>query len=94
MAVEKLSISLEPGMRDEIRAAALDSDESVSAWLAEAARARLRQLALEHALGEILEAEALTPEDLDAADDLLADAFWTNPSKAKDPAPKKRRKRR
>jgi hypothetical protein len=80
MAVDKLSISFEPGLGDEIRAAAEADDESVSAWLADAARARLRQLALQHALDEILHDEGLTLDDLANADDLLADSFWTTPT--------------
>jgi hypothetical protein len=80
MAVDKLSVSFEPGLGDEIRAAAEDDEESVSAWLAEAARARLRQLALQHALDEILHDEGLTADDLADADDLLANSFWTNPA--------------
>lgn len=83
MAVEKLSVSLDPELSDDIRAAAGDSDQSVSAWLADAARERLRQLALEHALAEILEAERLTSDDLARADDLLAGSFWTGSVTAK-----------
>jgi hypothetical protein len=77
VAVEKFSVSFEPDLGDAIRAAADEDDASVSAWLAEAARVRLRGLALRHALDEILADEGLTAADLDAADDLLAGAFWT-----------------
>ena len=77
MAVEKFSLSFEPDLGEAIRVAAEDDDASVSAWMAEAARDRLRGLALRHALDEILGEEGLTAEDLAAADDLLAGAFWT-----------------
>jgi hypothetical protein len=83
MAVEKLSVSFDPDLGDDIRAAADDSDQSISAWLAEAARERLRQLALQHALTEILEAERLTTDDLGRAEDLLAGSFWTGPKAAR-----------
>jgi predicted transcriptional regulator len=41
--VEKMSISLDPELGQAVREAATKEDTSVSAWLAEAARAQLRQ---------------------------------------------------
>jgi hypothetical protein len=52
MKVDKISISLEPGLGDEVRAAALKAGMGVSRWLAEAAAARLRA----EALAEFLDA--------------------------------------
>lgn len=46
MKVDKLSISLNPSLGDDVRAAAERAGMSVSAWLAEAASARLRRQAL------------------------------------------------
>jgi hypothetical protein len=61
----KLTISLDGDLAKEVqRAAKVESRGNVSAWLAEAAHARLRQLAVKRALkvyederGEITEAE-------------------------------------
>jgi len=64
MGVEKLSVSLDLELGEAVRASAGDSNESVSAWLAEAARARLRREALregvaawEKEFGKLTEAE-------------------------------------
>ena len=64
MKVDKLSISLDPRLGDDVRAAAERAGMSVSAWLAQAAAARLRSQALaeylsdwEAAHGEITAAE-------------------------------------
>jgi hypothetical protein len=64
MGVEKMSVSFDLQLGVAIREAAADGEESVSAWLAEAARSRLRKLALDQRLkdwqeefGEITEAE-------------------------------------
>ncbi len=65
MAAKKLAISLDGDLAKEVqRAARVESRGNVSAWLAEAARSRLRQLAAKQALkvyedetGEITEAE-------------------------------------
>jgi hypothetical protein len=64
--VDKLSISLDPALGDDVRAAAEKSGESVSAWLARAAAAQLRKQALADFLatwqakhGRITEAELL-----------------------------------
>ena len=47
MRVDKISISLEAGLGDAVRQAARRDDKGLSAWLAEAARAKLRAEALE-----------------------------------------------
>jgi hypothetical protein len=44
--VDKLSISMDPQLGDDIRSAAATAGVSVSAWLVEAAAARLRRQAL------------------------------------------------
>lgn len=54
MTVEKLSVSFEERLAAEVRAACEDDDSSLSAWLAEAARQRLRNVALGGALDEII----------------------------------------
>ena len=64
MAVDKLSVSFEPELGEAIRAAAEAEDASVSAWLAEAARDRLRNLALGVALDELIAESGLTEEEL------------------------------
>lgn len=46
MRVDKLSISLDPGLGEAVRQAARRDDKALSAWLAEAARAKLRAEAL------------------------------------------------
>lgn len=46
MKVDKMSVSMEPRLGDDIRAAAERAGMSVSAWLADAAAARLRWQAL------------------------------------------------
>jgi hypothetical protein len=46
MKVEKMSISMDPELGDDVRAAAQRAGTSVSAWVAEAAAARLRRQAL------------------------------------------------
>lgn len=52
MKVEKLSISMDPRLGDDVRAAAAKADTSLSAWLAEAAVARLRREALAELLAD------------------------------------------
>lgn len=46
MKVDKLSISLDPDLGDAVRDAAKHRGSSISAWLAEAAAAKLRAEAL------------------------------------------------
>lgn len=55
MPAAKPTISLDPELRDQIEAAATSAGVSFSAWLAEAARQRLRK---ERVLGLIAEWEA------------------------------------
>jgi hypothetical protein len=66
--VDKLSISFDPALGDAVRNAARHHGSSISAWLADAADAKLRAEALADYL-ERWEAEhgALTPEELTAA---------------------------
>ena len=52
MKVDKMSISMDPRLGDEVRSAAESEGLSVSAWLAEAAAARLRKRALAAFLSE------------------------------------------
>jgi len=75
MGVEKMSVSFDLTLGAAIREAAERGDSSVSAWLAEAARDRLRNEALAVALRS-WEAEfgSLTDEELDAADRQLTEA--------------------
>jgi hypothetical protein len=66
--VDKLSISFDPDLGDAVRGAARQRGSSVSAWLADAAAAKLRA----QALGEYLENwedahGPLTTEELDRA---------------------------
>ncbi len=50
MGVEKMSVSFELELGEAVRASATGSGQSVSAWLAEAARDRLRLVALGEAV--------------------------------------------
>lgn len=52
MKVEKLSISLDPRLSQEVRAAAERAGLSVSAWLAASASAALRRQALTELLAD------------------------------------------
>lgn len=52
MKVDKMSISMEPQLGDGVRHAAERAGVSVSAWLAEAAAARLRKQALAEFLSD------------------------------------------
>ena len=51
MGVEKMSVSFELELGEAIRTSATAAGQSVSAWLADAARNRLRLEALEDAVG-------------------------------------------
>jgi hypothetical protein len=72
MAVRKIAISLDPTLAAEVAALAGAEGSSVSAWLADAARRKVRQLAAREAL-ELYEAEfgALTPEQ-----NAAGERFW------------------
>jgi len=69
MGVEKMSVSFDLALGEEIRASATRSGQSVSAWLAESARDRLRLDALGDAVaawgqehGPLTEAEVADAE--------------------------------
>lgn len=69
MGVEKMSVSFELELGEAIRTSATDAGQSVSAWLAEAARDRLRLDALGEAVtawedeyGTLTEAEMARAE--------------------------------
>ncbi|MGH2880157.1 MAG: hypothetical protein ACRDK4_11205 [Solirubrobacteraceae bacterium] len=65
MKVDKLSVSFAPDLGDAVRGAARDSGSSLSAWLAEAAAAKLRAQALADYLNEWEQEHGqLTPEEL------------------------------
>ncbi len=72
MKVDKISISLEPGLSDEVRAAANKAGIGVSRWLAEAAAAKLRAEALSDFL-EVWQKEhgAITLQELGRAESEL-----------------------
>jgi hypothetical protein len=61
----KLAISFETPLADEVRRAAeLETEGNVSAWLAEAARDRLRQMHAQALLDEYLAATGPIPQDI------------------------------
>jgi len=71
MGVEKMSVSFDLELGEAVRAAAGGASQSVSAWLAQAARDRLRLEALgqavvswEHTFGPLSEAEVEAAERL------------------------------
>ena len=51
MGVEKMSVSFELELGEAIRTSAMAAGQSISSWLAQAARDRLRLDALEEAVG-------------------------------------------
>ena len=72
MKVDKISISFEADLGDEVRAAALKTGKGLSSWLAEAAAAKLRA----EALSEFLDSwerdhGALTLSELNRAESKL-----------------------
>ncbi len=72
MKVDKLSVSFAPELGDAVRDAARNGETSVSAWLAEAAAAKLRAQALTDYLegGEKQHGELTPKEPMKAAADL------------------------
>ena len=52
MKVDKMSISMDPDLADEVREAARRSGRGLSSWLAEAAASRLRSEALSDLLSD------------------------------------------
>ena len=88
MGVEKMSVSFELELGEAIRSSAAEGQTSVSAWLAEAARDRLRLEALGEAIaGWESEFGALTDAEVAEADRLLT------PSTARKRPPPSRRRR-
>jgi len=72
MKVDKMSISFEAELGDEVRAAAAKAGKAVSSWLAEAASAKLRSEALAHFLDDWeREHGALTMNELNRAESEL-----------------------
>lgn len=70
--VDKMSLSFPADVGDDIRRAATRAGTSVSAWMAEAARSRLRSEALRILLDEYQsEHGAFTTEELAAAERAL-----------------------
>jgi hypothetical protein len=67
MTVAKLSVSFDPDLAEAVKQAAEEEDETVSAWLAEAARQRVRNLMLGKFVADMMEEHGWTEEDLDAA---------------------------
>lgn len=66
MGVEKLSVSFDTELAAVVREAAAERGVGVSAWLAEAAQARVRQRALRDALdAAAAEDRPLAPSDID-----------------------------
>jgi len=73
MGVEKMSVSFDLELGEAIRSAASSHKQSVSAWIAEAARDRLRLEALGQAVASWEEEFGpLSDAELEAADRLLA----------------------
>lgn len=71
MPVEKLAISVDPDLASSIRALADASGDSVSGWLADAARRKMRDIAAISALKEFeKEFGAISAEELEAAANL------------------------
>jgi hypothetical protein len=83
MTVAKLSVSFDPDLAEAVKQAAEEEDETVSAWLAEAARQRVRNLMLGKFVAEMMEEHGWTEEYLDAAaKEARANSFWVGPSAA------------
>lgn len=78
MAVEKFSVSFDPELAAFVRAAADEAGQSVSAYLAEAARERARGLAVDRWIAEQMAEFGWTPEALDLeAAEAMRTSFWT-----------------
>jgi hypothetical protein len=86
VGVEKMSVSFDLELGEAIRTSAAGQEQSVSAWLAEAARDRLRLEALGDAVGAWEERYGPLSEDEVAE----ADRQLTKPKR---PAPKRPRAR-
>ena len=78
MTQPKLSISADDTIVQEIKAAANDESETVSAWMLDAARAKLRNRALRLAVDAALNDHNLTrAEALAAYEDARNDSTFT-----------------
>ena len=87
MGVAKFSVSFDPDLGDAIRHAAEDEGQTVSAWLAEAARLRVKNLILRQALDEVIEEMGWTREELAAAAaEARSRGFWVGPAEDDDTA--------
>jgi hypothetical protein len=83
VAVAKLSVSFDPELAEAVKQAAEEEDETVSAWLAEAARQRVRNLLLGKFVAEMMEEHGWTEADLEAAaKEARANAIWVGPGAA------------
>ena len=77
MKVDKISISLEPALSDEVRAAATKAGIGVSTWLAQAAAAKLRAEALADFLDVWQKKHGpITAEELSRAESELGLKRW------------------
>ena len=73
MGVEKMSVSFDLELGEAIRTSAASGNQSVSAWLADAARDRLRLEALGEAIGAWEQEHGpLTDAEVDEAELLLS----------------------
>lgn len=81
MSVEKFSVSFDPELGRQIRELAESKEESVSAFLAEAARQRIRRLILEQFVAEEAHRRGTTPDAMADAGDLLMAAGVTTGKK-------------
>jgi hypothetical protein len=86
MAVEKISVSMDSALIELVRKAANEAGLSVSTWLAEAAQAQARNLALREALDDLDRRLGAVPGE--EADKLIAEAL----AKSVTSRPRKRRK--
>jgi len=83
MGVEKMSVSFDLELGEAIRSSAGNAHQSVSSWLAEAARDRLRLEALGEAVTYWQEQfGALSEEEVARADRLLANEGKKRPGAA------------
>lgn len=72
MKVDKMSISMDPDLGDQVREAAQRAGRPLSGWLADAAATKLRSEALAEYLHEFEQSHsALTQAEIDAARDEL-----------------------
>ena len=69
MKLDKMRISMDPNLGDEVRAAAQHSGKNLSSWIAEAAAAKLRSEALSKLLDDWEDQNGpLTSEELGKAE--------------------------